>query len=83
MLHGLYHYFQVRLLGLHHLEVVAILKALPSDVVLVCCRIRAGKGDGGVDGTTYEVGRRIIDTSQHREAFASRVFLLFISYKYH
>lgn len=74
---NIYYYLKVRLLGLHHLEVVALLKALPSDVVLVCCRIRAGKNDGGVDGTTYEVGRGIIDTSQHEKAFASRVNIFF------
>ncbi|XP_017774513.1 PREDICTED: uncharacterized protein LOC108561189 isoform X2 [Nicrophorus vespilloides] len=51
----------IQLLGLNHVEVVSILKQLPSLVVLVCAR--------------YSVPTRIIDTSQHREAFQARNIL--------
>lgn len=47
------------LLGLNHLEVVAILKQLPNYVCLVCAR--------------YPVPIRVIDTAQHRDAFQARV----------
>jgi multiple PDZ domain protein len=49
----------MQLMGLNHLEVVSILKQLPNFVSLVCAR--------------YPVPIRIIDTSQHREAFQARV----------
>lgn len=48
-------------MGLNHLEVVSILKQLPNFVSLVCAR--------------YPVPIRIIDTSQHREAFQARKIL--------
>nr|XP_023021603.1 patj homolog [Leptinotarsa decemlineata] len=48
----------IQLLGLNHLEVVSILKQLPNVVNIVCAR--------------YPVPIRIIDTSQHREAFQTR-----------
>ncbi|KAG5888596.1 hypothetical protein JTB14_004778 [Gonioctena quinquepunctata] len=48
----------IQLLGLNHLEVVSILKQLPNFVSIVCAR--------------YPVPIRIIDTSQHREAFQTR-----------
>ncbi|CAH0550674.1 unnamed protein product [Brassicogethes aeneus] len=51
----------ILLLGLNHLEVVSILKQLPSVVSLVCAR--------------YQVPTRVIDTSQHREAFQARKIL--------
>ncbi|CAG9762109.1 unnamed protein product [Ceutorhynchus assimilis] len=51
----------IQLLGLNHLEVVAILKQLPSFVSLVCAR--------------YPVPIRIIDTSQHPDAFQARKIL--------
>ncbi|CAG9813000.1 unnamed protein product [Phaedon cochleariae] len=48
----------VQLLGLNHLEVVSILKQLPNFVSITCAR--------------YPVPIRIIDTSQHIEAFQAR-----------
>lgn len=51
----------IQLLGLNHLEVVAILKQLPTFVSLVCAR--------------YPVPIRIIDTSQHPDAFQARKIL--------
>lgn len=51
----------IQLLGLNHLEVVSILKQLPKSVTLVCAR--------------YPVPIRIIDTSQHPEAFQARKIL--------
>ncbi|XP_057656983.1 uncharacterized protein LOC130894286 [Diorhabda carinulata] len=51
----------IQLLGLNHLEVVTILKQLPSVVSIVCAR--------------YPVHTRIIDTSQHPEAFRARKIL--------
>ncbi|XP_044265647.1 inaD-like protein isoform X2 [Tribolium madens] len=51
----------IQLMGLNHLEVVSILKQLPNFVSLVCAR--------------YPVPIRIIDTSQHREAFQARKIL--------
>ncbi|XP_076259043.1 multiple PDZ domain protein-like isoform X4 [Rhynchophorus ferrugineus] len=51
----------IQLLGLNHLEVVAILKQLPNFVSLVCAR--------------YPVPIRIIDTSQHPDAFQARKIL--------
>ncbi|XP_077294875.1 multiple PDZ domain protein-like [Arctopsyche grandis] len=50
-----------RLLGLHHLEVVKSLKQLPASVCLVCAR-RPSR-------------RALIDTAQHRDAFAARNIL--------
>lgn len=50
-----------RLLGLNHVEVVAILKDLPLHVRMVCAR-KPG-----------ETPARVIDTSQDRAAFVSRV----------
>lgn len=52
-----------RLLGLNHVEVVAILKDLPLHVRMVCAR-KPG-----------EVAARLIDTSQDRAAFAARNIL--------
>ncbi|XP_018562812.1 uncharacterized protein LOC108904661 [Anoplophora glabripennis] len=51
----------IQLLGLNHLEVVSILKQLPNFVSIVCAR--------------YPVPIRVIDTSQHREAFQARKIL--------
>ncbi|RZC36121.1 uncharacterized protein BDFB_006624, partial [Asbolus verrucosus] len=51
----------MQLMGLNHLEVVSILKQLPNFVCFVCAR--------------YPVPIRIIDTSQHREAFQARKIL--------
>uniref|UniRef100_A0AAR5PTV3 PDZ domain-containing protein n=1 Tax=Dendroctonus ponderosae TaxID=77166 RepID=A0AAR5PTV3_DENPD len=51
----------IQLLGLNHLEVVSILRQLPTFVNLVCAR--------------YPVPIRIIDTSQHPEAFQARKIL--------
>ncbi|KAJ8925775.1 hypothetical protein NQ315_009623, partial [Exocentrus adspersus] len=51
----------IQLLGLNHLVVISILKQLPNFVSLVCAR--------------YQVPIRIIDTSQHREAFQARKIL--------
>ncbi|CAH1188432.1 unnamed protein product [Phyllotreta striolata] len=51
----------VQLLGLNHLQVVAILKQLPERVSLVCAR--------------YPFPTGVIDTSQRREAFRTRKIL--------
>lgn len=49
----------IKLLGLNHLEVVSILKQLPDFVIFICAR--------------RSIPTRIIDTSQHRDAFRARV----------
>lgn len=49
----------IQLLGLNHLEAIAVLKELPDFVTLVCAR--------------YPVPTRIINTAQHRDAFQERV----------
>lgn len=58
----------IQLLGLNHLEVVSILKQLPSLVIMVCAR--------------FSVHSRIIDTAQHKEAFQARVNEIFYALKY-
>ncbi|XP_060536240.1 uncharacterized protein LOC132708127 isoform X2 [Cylas formicarius] len=51
----------IQLLGLNHLQVVSILRQLPSFVSLVCAR--------------YPIPMRVIDTSQHPQAFQARKIL--------
>ncbi|KAL1512843.1 hypothetical protein ABEB36_002361 [Hypothenemus hampei] len=51
----------IQLFGMNHLEVVSILKHLPASVCIVCAR--------------YAVPIRIIDTSQHPDAFKARKIL--------